>query len=341
MQQPQETRVGNFPYRRRDHAALITCRACGRRNEVRLPLVVDWRDRSGLAVLFDVFPTNRCPSCGVSNPTAAPVVMLRPGDAIPVVFCFPQNARGHLEAFESALAEHATDDAGVIPGPIAQTSAELLEVIADRYTGFAVTDVPCPDQEWASPAAEWIASMRASHEWPDVVGAVNRFVSAADEDAAFDVFTIEACLQQAAWDPVVRRLGVLLVEAQEDPSAAAAVSRRIRRLAGFRMTGTQFDSSTPEAQRTTALLSEMLQLQASPNRTSQDITTAIAIGRQLIEHARRTFGDHHPIVLTAMNDTAAMLLDDAVDPEGVRAGRTSSAAAATCSRRIPRPTHTR
>ncbi|MEO6700455.1 MAG: hypothetical protein ABI140_01890 [Jatrophihabitantaceae bacterium] len=93
---------------------------------------------------------------------------------------------------------------------------------------------------------------------------VTRFVTTADEKAAFDVFPAETALQSAAWDPVVRRLGVLLVEAQEDPVAAATVHQRMRTLAGFRMTGAQFDAATLEARHATGLLSELLRLQASP-----------------------------------------------------------------------------
>lgn len=322
--QPAEGAVSSAPpfaplFARQDQDLVLACAACGREASLRLPFVVDWRDRTPLESLLAQYPTTTCPYCGAELEVPAPVLVLRPGDPVPVVFCFPRsapNARDQLPSFETALAMFAANDNGVIQGPIAEISPQLLPVVAAEYSGFAVTGVPCPGQEWADTARDWISAVRAAHDWPGMPDSVNRFVTADTENTAFDIFTASPPLQDPAWEPVIRRLGVLLVQRQEDSDAAALVRQRMRMLAGYRMTGAKFDASAPESRRATELLGELVELQSRPNRTRDDVTRAIAVGRTLIEYAKDRFGASHPLVATATNDTAALLLDDAVDPEG-------------------------
>ncbi len=293
-----------------DVELIVHCDHCDSNFPYLLPLMSDWRDRQRMESLRASFPVAACPSCGEDAAVPGPVVVLRPGDPIPVVFCVSAADSETMARLEDALATQI-NDAGVVAGPVANTSPELVGVVADRYSGFQLAGVDAAGQEWADDprVLEWVAAMRWNHPWPDVVAAVGRLVASDDADAE-GVIESEPELTQMSWEPVVRRIGVLTAASQVDPVAADVVRARMSRPAQSSLRALGFDAETDSAKEALALLRELTALGSAASRSPADLRAAIASGRELIALATREFGDAHPMTLTAMNDTAARLLDD-------------------------------
>lgn len=169
----------------------------------------------------------------------SPVVVLRPGDPIPVLFCATDGDQGYMSPFSDALQEYTTDEHGVIRGPIASTDPDLLGLAADRYLGFQILRLDTAGQEWAEGTRmhAWITAMRANHAWPDVVGAANAYLSADSAEAAHTVVEREPALLDVAWEPVIRWIGARTAAAQETADQATAVQDRTRRLSRLRILG--------------------------------------------------------------------------------------------------------
>lgn len=246
----------------------------------------------------------------------SPVVVLRPGDPIAVLFCATDADPALMNEFSMALQRHATDEHGVIQGPVAGTGPDLVSLIAERYTGFQLLGLAAEGQDWATSddVRGWIAFMRVNHDWPDVAAAIGAYVASESAEDRLAVYQREAALSDAAWEPVVRWIGSLLVERQETPQAAGAVRERLRRLARQRLFGAELDRS-PRALEVIAQLERLTSLQSAPNRSVDDVRLGIDVGKSLIKLTAQEYGPEHPVSLTAVNDTAALMLDDAVNAE--------------------------
>jgi CHAT domain-containing protein len=290
----------------------LRCPACRARAELSFPLLTDWRERQRLDTLRSCYPSVTCSSCGAKISVPSPVVVLRPGDPVSVIFCVTDRDPACLNTLSDALQQHAVDENGVIPGPIANTDPDLLGTVADRYLGFQLLRLDLADQAWADDEriAIWIAALRAKHPWPDVVGAVNSYLSAGSADGR-GVFEREPALSDAMWEPVIRWLGTRTAVGQETADQARTVRERMRRLASLRLFGGEPDLSLPVVKQVTALIEQMTSLQAAPDRSQDDVRRGIDLGRSLIDVATGQYGPDHPVTLTAMNDTAALMLDDA------------------------------
>lgn len=288
---------------------------------VSFPILSDWRDRRRLQLLDTLYPTLSCPSCGAPIPVPNPVLVLRPTDPIPVLFCVTSGAPEHVDALQRVLAEQVADEHGRVVGPIANTDPALLGVVADRYTGFQLLRLPGPDQEWADddPIRGWFSSLRAQHSWPDVAGIVNEFLSADSDEAAGRVMHQHPVLTDPTWEPVVRWIGTRTAAAQPTAEQSAAVRGRLRLLGRWRLGGPGLDLDAPAAREAFGLLEQVVSLQSAAARTPQDVTRGISLGDTLIDLSTNHYGPDHPLTLTAMNDTAALLLDDADSPEAATA----------------------
>jgi len=244
----------------------------------------------------------------------SPVVVLRPGDPIAVLFCVTDADPALMDAFSMALHRHAADEHGVIQGPIANTSPDLISLVAERYTGFQLLRLAADGQDWATSdgVRGWITCMRDNHEWPDVAAAVGAYVAAESAEDRLAVYERESALSDVAWEPVVRWIGSLLVARQETPQAAGAIRERLRRLARQRLFGAELDRS-PRAAEVVAQLERLTSLQSAPNRCVDDVRLGIDVGKSLIKLTAEEYGPEHPVSLTAVNDTAALMLDDAAN----------------------------
>lgn len=138
--------------------------------------------------------------------------------------------------------------------------------------------------------------------------ALSVLVSADSAEQAADALEAEPRLLDDAWQPVVERVGDLLVELQQDEDARSAVRDRLATLRRARLGwGPRTDAAQEQA---AALLTRMLEIEASPARTPEDLREAVPAGKQLVSLCREAFGPHHRMTLTAMSDTAAIMLDD-------------------------------
>jgi hypothetical protein len=117
----------------------------------------------------------------------------------------------------------------------------------------------------------------------------------------------------------------------------AVVSARLGRLdrLDWGRAGEQADEDEPS--RAFGLLERLLSIQSSPQRSSDDIAAGIELGRQFIAAATALWGPDDPVTLTAMNDTAALMLDDpAADVMTERASQ-AGATSPGCSPRSTTP----
>jgi CHAT domain-containing protein len=222
-----------------------------------------------------------------------------------------------MSALSDALKEYAADEGGVIPGPVASTDPDLLGTLADQYLGFQILRLDAAAQEWSEDerVGSWLAAMRANHPWPDVAGAVNAYLSAGSLADGQALFAREHALSDVAWEPVVRWIGARTAGSQETTDQTVAVRGRMGQLARLRLLGP--DPSLPVTAQVTSLLADMTSLQASLNRSQSDVRRGIELGRSLIDLAASNYGPEHPLTLTAMNDTAALMLDDAAAAEAM------------------------
>ncbi|MDK3257011.1 CHAT domain-containing protein [Blastococcus capsensis] len=303
-------------YRLVDVDVTLTCPRCSAATTVTFPVLSDWRDRGRMERLRSVYPAVVCPACGEAIPVPTPVVVLRPTDPIPVLFCVTDGAPEHLQLLQEVLGAHATDEDGVIAGPVANTDPSLLGVVADQYSGFGLLGVAAAGQEWAADEriAAWLAAMRTQHPWPAVGRVLGRFLSAGTEADARRVFDAEPVLSESAWEPVVRALGVQTAAAQQTADQAATVRDRMRRLARWRLGGRELHPGAATVQQAFTLLEQVVSLQSAANRSQDDVRRGVELGRQLIDLSEHHFGPAHPLTLTALNDTAALMLDDAAAP---------------------------
>lgn len=299
-----------------DIALQLACAHCSAVAEFSFPLLTDWRDRRRLEVLGGCYPSVPCASCGEPIAVASPVVVLRPGDPIAVLLCATDAGPAHMDALTMALQRHAADEHGVIQGPVASTDPDLMGLLAERYTGFQLLSLAADGQDWAAPdrVRGWITAMRDNHEWPDVAAAVGAYLGAESPEGGLAVLEREAALSDIAWDPVVRRIGSLLTEQQETPEAVGAVTGRLRHLDRQRLFGAEFDR-IPRAAEVVAQLEQLTSLQSTPNRSVEDVRRGIDVGNALIKITAEEYGHEHPVSLTAVNDTAALMLDDAANAE--------------------------
>lgn len=299
-----------------DLTLTLLCPGCASRPIVTFPLLSDWRDRRRLALLQATYPSTPCPSCGVAVTVDCPAIVLRPGDPIAVLFSVPDAAPEYLDAFREALQRHAADAAGVVAGPVANTDRELLGLVAHRYSGFQILGLDGPAQQWADDEAVggWLAAMRRLHEWPDLVAAVNGFLTTRDESDGIAWFAQHPELADAVWEPVIRWIGSRTATAQDSTEGVAAVRGRMRHLGRLRMSAPGMDPTAPSAVHAYDLLERLTSLQSAAHRSADDVAAGIAVGREFIDHATSAYGAEHPLTITAINDTAALMLDDARDP---------------------------
>ena len=246
---------------------------------------------------------------------------MRPTDPIPVLFCATDGSPTDLGTLQQVLHEHAADEHGVIVGPIANTDPDLLGVVADRYVGFQLLRLPADGQEWADDEriGDWVAAMRANHAWPNVTDVTNDFLAADSLTDARAVFDREPVLSDPVWEPVIRWIGARTASAQDTSEQLTAVAHRMRLLARWRLGGRTLDPETLTAQRAFNLLEHVTSLQSAAARTQDDVRRGIDLGRELIELSSTSYGPGHPLTLTALNDTAALMLDDADAPETMTA----------------------
>ncbi len=284
--------------------------------ELVFPLLTDWRHRQRLEALRTCYPTVPCASCGEPITLPSPVIVLRPGDPIAVLFCVTSADAALMDAFSKALYKHATDEHGVIQGPVANTDSDLISLIAERYTGFQLLRLTADGQDWAASdrVRGWITFVRDNHKWPDVAAAVGAYVAAESAEDRLAIYEREAALSDVAWEPVVRLIGSLLIERQETPQAAGAVRERLRRLARQRLFGAELDRS-PRSAEVIAQLERVTSIQSAPSRSVDDVRIGIDVGKSLIKLTAEEYGPEHPVSITAMNDTAALMLDDAANAE--------------------------
>jgi CHAT domain-containing protein len=299
-----------------DIALQLACPRCSAVAEFSFPLLTDWRDRRRLEALSTCYPSVPCASCGEPITVPSPVVVLRPGDPIAVLFCATDADPALMDAFSTALRRHAADEHGVIQGPVASTDPDLVSLVAERYTGFQLLRLAADGQDWATSddVRVWITFMRENHDWPDITAAVGAYVRAESAEDRLAVYEREVALSDVAWEPVVRWIGSLLVERQQTPQAAGAVRERLRRLARQRLFGAELDRS-PGAAEVVAQLERLTSLQSTPNRSVDDVRLGIDMGKALIKLTAKEYGPVHPVSLTAVNDTAALMLDDAANAE--------------------------
>lgn len=303
-------------YRLVDTDVTLTCPRCSAVTTVLFPVLSDWRDRGRTEYLRTVYPTTACPACGERIPVPTPVVVLRPTDPIPVLFCVTDRAPKHLELLQEVLKVHATNQDGVIAGPVASTDPDLLGVVADQYSGFGLLNVAEDGQEWAADEriAAWLAAMRNQHSWPAIGQLLGHFLSADTEADARQIFDTEPVLSDLAWEPVIRALSVRTVAAQPSADQAATVRGRMRRLARWRLGGRELDPRTAAVQQAFTLLEQIVSLQSAIDRSQEDVRRGVQLGQQLVDLCENHFGPAHPFTLTALNDTAALMLDDADAP---------------------------
>lgn len=312
------TRYESVSFPAKDIELRLPCPRCSSHTELLFPLLTDWRDRQRLDLLRACYPSVVCGSCGARIVVASPVVLLRPGDPVPVLFCVTDGDPVYMNALHSALQEYATDEHGVIPGPVASTDSDLLVLAADRYLGFQILHLDAAEQEWADDKRlhAWIAALRANHAWPDVVSAVNAYLSADSAEGGHVVFEREPALSNGAWEPVVRWIGARTAAAQETADQAVTVRNRMRRLSRLSLFRGQ-EVPPPLADRVITLFEQVTSLQGAPNRSQSDVRRGIDVGRSLIEVSSAAYGPDHLVTLTAMNDTAALMLDDAAAAEAM------------------------
>jgi hypothetical protein len=299
-----------------DIALELACAHCSAVAELSFPLLTDWRDRRRLEALGACYPSVPCASCGEPIAVTSPVVVLRPGDPIAVLLCATNAAPALMDALTGALQRHAADEHGVIQGPVATTDPDLMGLLAERYTGFQLLSLAADGQDWAASdrVRGWLAAMRANYEWPDIAAAVGAYLTAGSPEDGLAVYEREAALSDVAWDPVVRRIGSLLTEQQQTPEAVGAVRDRLRHLGRQRLFGAEFDR-IPRVAEVIDQLEQLTSLQSTPNRSVEDVRLGIDVGNALIKVTAEEYGHEHPVSLTAVNDTAALMLDDAANAE--------------------------
>jgi CHAT domain-containing protein len=320
----------------------LSCSRCAAVTRLQFPLLLDWRDRRRVELLRSMYPTVACPSCGMRLPVGAPVALLRPGDPIQVLIAVARDvplattadADQLADALGQALQRFAVDNAGMI-GLAATTDPDLLVAVADRYSGLQLMRLDEPEVGWTAGErmGGWLAAMRTQHEWPDLRAELRGFLSARTDDEARAAYHRAAGLRDSAWQPAIRLLGAAVLASQETAEQLAVASARLGRLdrLGWGRAGEQADEDEPH--RAFGLLEQLLSIQSSPQRSSDDIAAGIELGRECIAAATAQWGPDAVVTLTAMNDTAALMLDDpAADVMTERARELLTRAQASCSR---------
>lgn len=292
-------------------ATQLSCPACDQLWEPSLPVVVDWRDRVGLGLLGQTFPTVACVGCGHLVVTGLPVVLLRPGDPVPVLV----SVAGLGPRTPDLMAELLTryGDSGVVglPGYIPFIEPQNLHLAADRYTGFALLDVDDPLGELGDvdELVPWLEAMRGS------VGAAARgpleeFLNAEDQDAARRMFIESPVLSGGGWLPALRRKAPELEAQQESADGRAGVHGRIALLSHLVIAGPDYVPNQPAARLYVELLRELTALNSSSVRTTDLVEKSVRLGRELMALSAAAWGPSDAMTLTAVNDAAAAMMDD-------------------------------
>ena len=308
---------GRDLYPARDLLLETTCPACGDNAAYSVPVLVDWRDRARLMLLDSVFPTIVCVACGIPIPNNAPVVVLRPGDPIDVIVSGAATSGEHTALLTDLLAEYTTDQHGYTRAPLAIAPALLLQAVAARYLGFALQNLDEPDTDHdvaSQPADEWVTHLRSAGDWPDLRAHLASYLAGATTADTNSDELIHPSLVSEPWQPAVRLLADNVRRSQASQEQALAVSERMRELSRHALAKSGIDSDSAATRRALDLLAAVTTAQSRPNRTQADVRAGIASGRQLLAHLGSSGLGSSPLALTAVNDTAALMLDDS-DPD--------------------------
>lgn len=310
----------------------VQCRNCGTTAELNLPRVLDWRDRPAMVALLANYPQFRCGGCGVANRTPGTVALVRPGDPINIVVA------GGSQDFGLVAASRAGDEpadwgrvAGRMRASVADTRApqmpaltvqmapEVLVQVGWRYSGFAVLGIPDPSGDWPADEAVrvWLDWVRSAVRWPRPRTALNTYITTGQESAALETIRNFPELLVDVWVPVIRHLGDRLVAAQASQYGSELVRGRLsfldRQRMGSPLPGEGYAlsdatiprPSAPDFARIKALMSEVT---AGQHASGPALSGAVKAGEELIELCQDTLGTRHALTLTAMNDTAALLI---------------------------------
>lgn len=287
----------------------LACAQCGGSWAPALVVLLDWRDRRSVDELERTISFVPCPSCGSLVDARRPIVVLRPGDPVPVLFAIQGKDPERPQLLGDLLSRHATNAQGVVVGPVANLEHELLPHIVSRYSGFAILGTKDPQDDLhehtAGALQAWLRAVRTHHR-QHTFPALSEFLNAADESEARSVFSAhQDTVDFAAWLPALR---APFVQPAGGPDGLRQVEKgRVVLLSHLLTVGTDFVRD--DAQKYIDLLQGLTDFHQSGEHIADAVNAATTQARELVAVAEATYGPAHPMTLTAKNDAATLMMD--------------------------------
>ncbi len=291
----------------------LSCPGCGCTGTYQVPLIVDWRDRETVELMQQCCPTVRCQACGADFPLTRPIVVIRPGDPIPLIAGLPwhTDVDSDVEVLRQAM-RHPAMPAPAPGRPRAPLPTRLdhLGSLACRYSGFALAGfTPDNAEEWSETDEAWLDLVRDKVTVPRLLAEFAEFIQAAPvsrEQIARD----SDGLLDSDWSPVVDEIVERTAAAQTDPAAAEEVRRRARALHRLRWgAGPDPDEASLDEQTADLL-----------NRTGEEdhrSLEGLATLRALTERLRAGQPDGPLLVATLISYGAAVISSPHRTPEDI------------------------
>ena len=342
-----ERDVGPLRLTRRYASIDTRCARCGREETVEALAFADWWDRDAVEAQHAAIAGRQCPRCGEPRLLGVPIVQYRRADPVGLLVALPEasDARDD-QAWIRALLH--TADADSLPGAEA-----VVTIRASWWPQFATLPLgPVLVGLVAPPPIEdsdrWLTATRAALRMPDVVGALNRFVTADSFAVGRAVAADCSALIDPRWRLTVALLGERLLALQEDDNQRTVVRTRLGRLEELRILGPDLTPdrlkwSTALAARVdrlvavretdgaawlaglrelvadlspdqgvllpAALTSLVAAMHGDVGRGSGQLAELVARAREAITQTAASFGDEHELTLMAALNFATVLED--------------------------------
>lgn len=264
--QPQGIRVerdlGPLALTRAYAQVAVCCSRCGAENEVEVLAFADWYDRAASVTQTSDAAGWACRRCGQHGQAVVPIVQHRRGDAAGLLVALPEATnvdedRAWLERLLAAVGPASFSGSDVVV-TFRGTDWPQLAMIP---LGPVLVGLERPPLEEGD---AWLAATRDALDLPDVVAALNQFVTADSFSAARNAVVACPALIDTRWRLTVTLLGERLVAVQEGEEERETVRTRLGRLDQLRILGLELTPDRADlAPEVSALADRVISLRES------------------------------------------------------------------------------
>ena len=286
-----------------------TCPRCGALEDVSLPALVDWWDRTGAASQVSASLGNECRRCGHVAPQEWPLLQYRRGDVPGLIVAFPAATPPEVDrrfiTDVLAVASDQTDLEGA--RTVVSTRMAWVRLLWNRPLGpILYATAPAPLPETGEEEERWRIDTVRALDLKDLGPSLSDFLNAESPEEESDALRADPRLTSLRWTTTVRSLEAApqRVEASESLPESEVTDHVAKRFERLRL-AQQFGEYA--AQALLDLDSPVTEILVSARRAVDSKQR-----RQLVQQASEMLAETLPNVVAAMlgNSLTALAFGD-------------------------------